>query len=217
MFYNRMVGTDGDPTKLRLRTYLYRVEARQGDIYELRSIKYPDSTLSLSQRATLGHRGRTLAHPGCLALFCSVQSTLLHQSKVRPRTHIPLSASHNNTHTQHTAYTATKWLLRSNSLFRQTPPVPLSRATRVNYRPMIRLSHHCLVYICMIPPGDPPSPADLCRLVPLDGHAGSSLGCPHRVDGRLALYPILGFSLFSFLLALRREANIFSFLFLILC
>jgi hypothetical protein len=59
MFYNRMVGADGDPTKLRLRTYLYRVEARQGDIYELRSIKYPDST----RRAHVGQLIRFKGDP----------------------------------------------------------------------------------------------------------------------------------------------------------
>ena len=63
--------------------------------------------------------------------------------------------------------------------------------------------------VVIIPsPDDPPQPADLRRLVPYDGCLGSSLGCPYRVDGRLALYPILGFSLFSFVLARKREAII---------
>ena len=43
LFYNRLVGMEGDPSKLRLRTYLYRVLEREGDIYSLQSLKFPDS------------------------------------------------------------------------------------------------------------------------------------------------------------------------------
>ena len=44
MFYNRLVGSEGDPSKLRLRTYLYRVLSRENDIYKLQSVQFPDST-----------------------------------------------------------------------------------------------------------------------------------------------------------------------------
>ena len=44
MFYNRLVGSEGDPSKLRLRTYLYRVLSREEDIYQLQSVQFPDST-----------------------------------------------------------------------------------------------------------------------------------------------------------------------------
>ena len=44
MFYNRLIGSDGDPSKLRLRTYLYRVWSRENDIYHLQSVQFPDST-----------------------------------------------------------------------------------------------------------------------------------------------------------------------------
>ena len=44
MFYNRLIGSEGDPSKLRLRTYLYRVLSRENDIYQLQSIQFPDST-----------------------------------------------------------------------------------------------------------------------------------------------------------------------------
>ena len=44
LFYNRLIGSEGDPSKLRLRTYLYRVLSREGNIYQLQSVQFPDST-----------------------------------------------------------------------------------------------------------------------------------------------------------------------------
>ena len=44
LFYNRLIGSEGNPSKLRLRTYLYRVLSREGDIYQLQSVQFPDST-----------------------------------------------------------------------------------------------------------------------------------------------------------------------------
>ena len=44
MFYNRLIGSEGDPSKLRLRTYLYRVLSRENAIYTLQSVQFPDST-----------------------------------------------------------------------------------------------------------------------------------------------------------------------------
>ena len=41
MFYNRLIGSEGDLSKLRLRTYLYRVLSREYDIYQLQSIHFP--------------------------------------------------------------------------------------------------------------------------------------------------------------------------------
>ena len=38
MFYNRMIGSEGDPSELRLRTYLYRVLSRGNGIYQLQSM-----------------------------------------------------------------------------------------------------------------------------------------------------------------------------------
>ena len=50
MFYNRLAGSEGDPSKLRLRTFLYRALSREKDIYQLQSVQFPDST----RRAHMG-------------------------------------------------------------------------------------------------------------------------------------------------------------------
>ena len=62
MFYNRLVGSEGDPSKLRLRTYLYRVLSRENDIYQLQSTKFLDST----RRANVGQLIRFKGNVGAL-------------------------------------------------------------------------------------------------------------------------------------------------------
>ena len=44
LFYNRLIGSEGNLFKLRLRTCLYRVLSREGDIHQLQSEQFPDST-----------------------------------------------------------------------------------------------------------------------------------------------------------------------------
>ena len=41
---HRLIGSEGDPSKLRLRTYLYRVLSRNNGICQLASVQFPDST-----------------------------------------------------------------------------------------------------------------------------------------------------------------------------
>ena len=54
LFYNRLVGSEEYPSKLRLRTYLYRVHSRVGGTCQLQSVHFPDST----RRAHVGQRIR---------------------------------------------------------------------------------------------------------------------------------------------------------------
>ena len=62
MFYNRLIGSEGEPSKLRLRTYLYRVLSRENDIYQLQSVRFPDST----RRAHVGQLIRFKGNVGAL-------------------------------------------------------------------------------------------------------------------------------------------------------
>ena len=62
MFYNQLVGSEGDPSKLRLRTYLYRVFSRENGIDQLQSTQFPDST----RRAHVGQLIRFKGDVGAL-------------------------------------------------------------------------------------------------------------------------------------------------------
>ena len=62
LFYNRLIGSEGDPSKLRLRTYSYRVLSRENGIYQLKSVQFPDST----RRAHLGQLIRFKGNVGAL-------------------------------------------------------------------------------------------------------------------------------------------------------
>ena len=50
LFYNRLVGDEQDPSKLKLRTALYEVKEVKGDIYTLKLCESPD----VERRAHVG-------------------------------------------------------------------------------------------------------------------------------------------------------------------
>ena len=50
LFYNRLVGDEQDPSKLKLRTSLYEVKEVRGDIYTLKLCESPD----VERRARVG-------------------------------------------------------------------------------------------------------------------------------------------------------------------
>ena len=50
LFYNRLVGDEQDPSKLKLRTALYEVKEAKGDIYTLALCESPD----VERRAHVG-------------------------------------------------------------------------------------------------------------------------------------------------------------------
>ena len=64
MFYNRPIGSEGDPSKLRLRTYLYRVLSRNNAIGPLQRVQFPDST----RRVHVGQLIRFKGNVGALGV-----------------------------------------------------------------------------------------------------------------------------------------------------
>ena len=67
--YNRLVGSERDPSKLRLRTYLNQVLSRQGAIYQLKSVHFPDSP-TVGPRPRSRAASRTRARAACRRPAC---------------------------------------------------------------------------------------------------------------------------------------------------